>query len=129
MPTPYETIEQYCTANRKGTCTRDLAYSVYCQQYETLAKDPTLNAVAINTILLSNTSVIAHVRSAEDTLSKHVEDELKTIKKELSTKSFGMSIVSGVVGNLVYSLLLFLVFVLAKDQIASWLSSVSKGAP
>ncbi|TDK53837.1 hypothetical protein [Pseudomonas moraviensis] len=129
MPTPFEIIEQYCTRNRKSTCTRDLAYSVYCLQYETLAKDPTLTPAAINTILLSDTSVIAHVRSAEDTLSKHVEDELKRLKKELGAKSFGMSIVSGVVGNLVYSLLLVLVFVLAKDQIASWLSSVSQGTP
>ncbi|MGY2142201.1 hypothetical protein ACW9I5_05905 [Pseudomonas azotoformans] len=126
MPTPYETIEQHCTKNKINSCTRDLAFSVYCQQYETLAKDPTLTATAINTILLSSASVNAHVRAAEDALSKHVESELKNLKKELATKSFGWSILSGIVGNVLYSLLLILIFILAKDQIGTWLSSISK---
>lgn len=129
MPTPYEIIETYCTNSGKNNCTRDLAYSIYCQQYETLALDPSLTPAGINTMLLSNASIIAHVRSADDALAKHVEDELKRIRKELGNRSFGLSIVSGVVGNLVYSLLLVVIFVLAKDQVATWLASVSQVKP
>lgn len=126
MPTPYETIEQHCTKHKINPCIRDLAFSVYCQQYETLAKDPSLTPANINTILLSAASVNAHVRAAEDTLTKHVESELKSLKKELGTKSFGWSILSGIVGNVLYSLLLIVIFILAKDQIGTWLSSLSQ---
>ncbi|WP_128326240.1 hypothetical protein [Pseudomonas alkylphenolica] len=126
MPTPYEIIEQHCTKNKINACARDLAFSVYSQQYETLAQDPNLTPAAINTILLSNPSLAAHVRAAEDTLSKYVEGELKSLKRELGAKSFGWSILSGVFGNILYSLLLIVIFILAKDQIATWLSSISK---
>ena len=125
MPTPYETIDAYCKQNKKNNCVRDLAYSIYMQQSDLLSQDPSLTPAAIQTILLTDANLLAHVRSAEDALSAQVENEVKRIRKELGTKSFGMSIVSGVVGNIVYSLLLVVIFILAKDQISTWLSSLS----
>lgn len=125
MPTPYETIDAYCKQNKKNNCVRDLAYSIYTQQSDLLSQDPLLTPAAIQTMLLTDASLLAHVRSAEDALSAQVENEIKRIRKELGTKSFGMSIVSGVVGNIVYSLLLVVIFILAKDQISTWLSSIS----
>lgn len=129
MPTPYETIDGYCKQNKKNNCIRDLAYSIYTQQTDLLSQDPTLTPAAIQTMLLTDASLLAHVRSAEDALSAQVENELKQIRKELGTKSFGMSVLSGVVGNVVYSLLLVIIFVLAKDQISTWLSSLSAAKP
>lgn len=129
MPTPYEAIDSYCKQNKKNNCIRDLAYSVYTQQRDLLSQDPTLTPAAIQTMLLTDASLLAHVRSAEDALSAQVENEVKRIRKELGTKSFGMSIVSGVVGNIVYSLLLVIIFVLAKDQISTWLSSLASSKP
>jgi len=129
MPTPYETIDGYCKKNKKNNCIRDLAYSIYTQQADLLSQEPTLSSAAIQTMLLTDASLLAHVRSAEDALSAQVENELKQIRKELGTKSFGMSVLSGVVGNVVYSLLLVIIFVLAKDQISTWLSSLSAAKP
>ena len=125
MPTPYETIDTYCKHNKKNNCVRDLAYSIYTQQSDLLSQDPTLTPAAIQTMLLTDASLLAHIRSAEDALSAQIENEIKRIRKELGIKSFGMSIVSGVVGNIVYSLLLVIIFILAKDQIATWLASLS----
>lgn len=129
MPTPYEAIDSYCKQNKKNNCIRDLAYSVYTQQSDLLSQDRTLTPAAIQTMLLTEASLLAHVRSAEDALSAQVENEVKRIRKELGTKSFGVSIISGVVGNIVYSLLLVIIFVLAKDQIATWLSSLASSKP
>lgn len=129
MPTPYETIDSYCKQNKKNNCVRDLAYSIYTQQSDLLSKDPSLTSTAIQTMLLTDASLLAHVRSAEDALSAQVENEVKRIRKELGTKSFAVSVLSGVVGNVVYSLLLVIIFVLGKDQISTWLSSLSAGKP
>jgi hypothetical protein len=129
MPTPYETIDNYCKQNKKNNCIRDLAYSIYTQQSDLLSKDPDLTTTAIQTMLLTDASLLAHVRSAEDALASQVESEISRIRKELRTKSFGMSVLSGVTGNILYSLLLVIIFVLAKDQISTWLSTLSANIP
>ncbi|EQB5727883.1 MULTISPECIES: hypothetical protein [Enterobacter] len=129
MPTPYETIDNYCKQNKKNNCVRDLAYSIYTQQNDLLSQDQTLTPAAIQKMLLTDASLVAHIRSAEDALSAQVESEISRIRKELGTKSFGISVLSGVTGNIVYSLLLVIIFVLAKDQISTWLSSLSANTP
>jgi hypothetical protein len=129
MPRPYETIDNYCKQNKKNNCIRDLAYSIYTQQSDLLSQDLTLTSAAIQKMLLTDASLLAHVRSAEDALSSQVESEITRIRKELGTKSFGMSVLSGVTGNILYSLLLVIIFVLAKDQISTWLSTLSANTP
>lgn len=125
MPTPYEKIDSFCKQNKKNNCIRDLAYSIYTQQSDLLSKDPSLTPTVIQTILLTDASLLAHVRSAEDSLSSQVESEITRIRRELGAKSFGMSVLAGVTGNIVYSLLLVVIFFVAKDQISTWLSTLS----
>ncbi|WME84443.1 hypothetical protein [Stenotrophomonas maltophilia] len=125
MTTPFEKIAGHCEKSAKSIVVRDLAFSVYCQQYETLSKDVSLTPDAINKILLSEPNLISHIRTAEEAISAEVERNEAKIRREIALKGFGMSIVSGVVGNIAYSVLLLLVFFLARDQISSWLSSVA----
>ena len=124
MATPYQIIEKYCQDNKKNNCIRDLAYSIYMQQYEDLAKDPTLTSEAIQRILLTDNSIQSHIRSADEALADQIELEIKRVKKEIGTKSFWLSVLTGVIGNVAYSLLLVLIFYLAKDQIGAWLISL-----
>jgi len=128
-PTPFETISDYCARQRKNECVRDLAYSIYRQQFESLTKDknPTADAATISateTTLLSPGSLLAHVRSAEETLRKQFEDELKPIRQHATKDSFWFAVLTGIVGNIIYSILLIVLFVVAKDQLSSWLSSL-----
>lgn len=129
MPTPFEIIEEYCVSQRKNDCVRDLAYSIYRQQFELLIKDknPTTDAATIaatEQTLLSQGSLRAHIRAAEEVLRKQFEDELKPIKEHAAKDSFLFAVFTGIVGNIIYSLLLIILFIVAKDQLSSWLSSL-----
>ncbi|MFL6673760.1 MAG: hypothetical protein ACJ8LG_10765 [Massilia sp.] len=77
--------------------------------------------------MLSLGSLLAHVRTAEETLRKQFEDDLKPIKAHAVNDSFWFAVFIGIVGNIIYSLLLIILFIIAKDQLSSWLSSLVTG--
>ena len=124
MKTPFEIITDHCKANQKNTCIRDLAYSIYRQQFESLTRDASLDSNAIQATLLSAGNLNAHVRSAEDSLRTQFDEDLKPIKAKAKRESFLFSVSAGVIGNLAYSLVLILVFIIAKDQLTSWLTGL-----
>ncbi|MBD8741362.1 hypothetical protein IFR41_17685 [Pseudomonas fluorescens] len=124
MKTPFEVITEHCQQNQKNTCVRDLAYSIYRQQFESLTKDATLDAVAIQATLLSAGNLTAHVRSAEESLRTQFDEELKPIQAKATRDSFWFSVLTGVTGNIAYSILLIVIFIIAKDQLSSWLTGL-----
>jgi len=130
--TPFDVISDYCNAQDKNTVIRDLAYSIYRQQFESLSKDANGDQTSISAIqktLLSQGNLVAHVRTAEDMLNRQFQSELKPIHSKAAKVSFWMSVGSGIVGNILYSLLLILIFVVAKDQLSSWLSTLIEAKP
>lgn len=125
--TPFQVISEYCEEQEKNDCVRDLAYSIYRQQYESLTQGQNVDAAAIaatERTLLSPGSLLAHVRSAEEVLRKQFDDELKPFKARATRESFWFAVFTGIVGNIIYSLLLIILFVVAKDQLSGWLSSL-----
>ena len=134
MATPFETIADHCVRNSKNDCVRDLAFSIYRQQFESLTtnKNPPLDAAAIlatEQTLLAPGSLIAHTRAAEDILKTHFEDESNKIQSKIKRESFFYAVGTGIVGNIIYSLLLIILFAVAKDQLSSWLSSLVQDKP
>lgn len=130
--TPFEIIADHCQQQQKNACVRDLAYSIYRQQFESLTKDSGTDQKSIDATektLLSPGSLVAHVRSAEELLRKQFEDDLKPIKSRDKRDSFWFSVITGIVGNIIYSLLLIVLFIVAKDQLALWLSSLVQNKP
>lgn len=129
---PFEVIAEYCQQQQKNTCIRDLAYSIYRQQYESLTKDGTTDQTSIDAIqktLLSQGNLVAHVRSAEETLKKQFEEDIKPIQAKSTKDSFWFAVLTGVVGNIIYSLVLIVLFIVAKDQLSSWLTSLVQSKP
>lgn len=130
--TPFEFISEYCNDQEKNTVVRDLAYSIYRQQFESLTKDANGDQTSISAIqktLLSRGNLVAHVRTAEDMLDRQFQSELKPIHSKAAKDSFWLSVGSGVVSNILYSLLLIIIFVIAKDQLSSWLSTLIETKP
>jgi len=130
--TPFQILDDYCHENEKTQCVRDLAFSIYRQQFEDLTKDKANDQNAVNQVqevLLSQGNLVAHVRSAEEQLEKQFTDELNRIKKRTAKESFWMNMLSGIVGNVIYSLLLIILFIIAKDQLSTWLSSLLQQPP
>ena len=134
MTTPFEVIADHCVRNNKSDCVRDLAFSVYRQQFEslTLNKNPPLDVAAVQATeqtLLAPGSLIAHTRAAEEILRKQFEGEAQQIQTKMKRDSFWFAVSTGIVGNIIYSLLLIVLFIVAKDQLSSWLSSLVQDKP
>ncbi|MER0336177.1 hypothetical protein ABRZ81_23485 [Vibrio vulnificus] len=130
--TPFVVITEHCNKQDKNNVVRDLAYSIYRQQYESLTKDnpsDTNSIGAINKTLLSEGNLVAHVRSAEDLLKRQFKSELEPLQAKATKDSFWLSVASSIVGNVLYSLLLIIVFVIAKDQLGTWLQSLLEQQP
>lgn len=130
--TPFEVMSEYCNDQDKNTVVRDLAYSIYRQQFESLSKDANGDQTSIDAIqktLLSQGNLVAHVRSAEDMLDRQFQNELKPIQSKSTKDSFWLSVGGGIVSNILYSLLLIIIFVIAKDQLSSWLSTLIEVKP
>jgi len=134
VATPFETIADHCVRNNKSDCVRDLAFSIYQQQFEslTLGKTPPLDTAAVQATeqtLLAPGSLIAHTRAAEEILRKQFEGEANQLQSKMKRDAFWFSVGTGIVGNIIYSLLLIILFVVAKDQLSSWLSSLVQDKP
>ncbi|MBD7923171.1 hypothetical protein [Xanthomonas bonasiae] len=134
MATPFEIIAEHCARNNKSDCVRDLAFSIYRQQFEslTLDRNPPLDAaalVATEQTLLAPGSLIAHTRSAEEILKKQFDTEAGQLRSRMKRDSFWFAVGSGIVGNIIYSLLLIILFIVAKDQLSSWLSNLAQDKP
>lgn len=134
MATPFEMIADHCVRNNKSDCVRDLAFSIYRQQFEslTLGKNPPLDAAAVQATeqtLLAPGSLIAHTRSAEEILRKQFEGEASQLQSKMKRDAFWYAVGTGIVGNIIYSLLLIVLFAVAKDQLSSWLSSLVQDKP
>lgn len=130
--TPFEIITEYSQQQEKNSCIRDLAFSIYRQQFEALTKDPAIDQTSIDAIqktLLSAGNLVAHVRSAEEILRKQFEDDLKPIKAQATRDLFWFSVITGIVSNIIYSLLIIVLFIVAKDQLSSWLSNLVQNKP
>lgn len=134
MPTPFEIIADYCVRNNKNDCVRDLAYSVFRQQFESLTvnRNPQPDAAAIHATeqtLLAPGSLLAHTRAAEEMLKQQFAEETAKLASGMKRESFLYAVTTGVVGNIIYSLLLIVLFIVAKDQLSSWLSSLVQDKP
>lgn len=128
----FEVISEFCNDQDKNTCIRDLAYSIYRQQFESLTKDSGDDQTSIDAIqktLISDGNLAAHVRTAEDILKRQFQAELKPIQSKATKDSFWLSVGSGIVSNILYSLLLIILFVIAKDQLATWLATLIEQKP
>lgn len=134
MPTPLSTITDHCIRNNKSDCVRDLAFSVFQQQYEYIVSNanPPMTPAAITATeqtLLSPGSLVAHTRAAEETMRKQFEEDSQKIRSQMKRESFWISIMTGVIGNIAYSVLLIFFFFIGKDQLSSWLSSLVQDKP
>ncbi len=130
--TELQTVQEYCQQRSKSSVVTSLAYSIYQQQLEELVTENTNGNAAptdaeistMKTTLLSQNSLSAHVRFAEEMLSTEVDKAITPHINKEGSKTFWTSVGGSIVANFIYSILMILLFVVAQDQIGSWLSSL-----
>ena len=77
----------------------------------------------INTLLDENT-LESSLTSARKVLNNYENDIYKKLQKNMNKGSWIKNIGQSILANFIYSILLLIMFAVAKDQIASWLSSI-----
>ena len=131
---PFQRVERYCRDQRKSIAVRNIAYATFQQQFEEFVEDKIrghnppdeAQLETIRETLLSDKSIASHVRLAEEILSDATREAFKPFQRRENIKTFWLSAATGIVANVIYSILLIIVFVIAREQIATWLWSVTK---
>ena len=131
MSTPFQIIDTHCETNHKSTVVRNIAFGVYEQQLQELVADkteengqpPTDDELrTMKETLLSRNSLTSHVRLAEDMFAEQSKLHMKPLLKKHGSKEFWKGVGASIVANIIYSILLLVLFMVAQDQISSWLS-------
>lgn len=132
----YELINDYCTTKYEGVITqieRDFVLRKFLDSYfETVEKFKEDNGqepneseqqTIINSLLNENT-LLSYVDSAKNYYDRFKDGVENEIKKKQNKSSFWKSVLGSVLANLIYSIILIIVFYVAKDQISSWLTQI-----
>lgn len=121
MTGEYQTLTSYCKMQGKSLSIRNHAFCSYVEAYsEAIARNPD-NADVTSAALLTAQAMEGYITRAEIFESELIEKAIKPIINKQSSESFIRSVMSSTIGSFVFSLLLVIVFFLAKDQIKSWL--------
>lgn len=128
-----QVVQEYCRKNNKSAVITALTYSVFQKQFEELIEDNTdeegapskTKIDAMRMTLLSDASLNAHLRVAEEMQLSETQDVLQPFMRKESIKNFWHSVSASVVASFIYSVLLIVIFIVAQEQIGTWLSSLT----
>jgi hypothetical protein len=132
----FDTINQFCDDN-KETMTqvhrdfmiRKFAESYYSAIEERRKTNPNLTQVDKDNIrdVLLNKNNLENILVASQNNYNTIKDQYYVdFKKRIDKGSFLKSILASVIASVIYSVSLIFIFWIAKDQIASWLISLTK---
>jgi len=128
----YDRISEFCacysggliSATEKDFIIRSFLESYYSTIGRHTSPSEETKQVIIDTLLselsLTNFAISAN-QNYEQIRSNHRND----LQKSVTRKSFWMSLGASILANLIYSFILIIIFVVASEQIATWLLQLS----
>lgn len=132
----YDKINEYCTTKYDGVLVqpeRDYVLRKFLDSYyqavdkykEIHHSDPTPSEeqTIINS-LLNESTLLSYVDSAKNYYEKFKINIENDFKKKQDKPLFWKSVATSVLANLIYSIILIIIFWVAKDQIATWLTQL-----
>ncbi len=133
----YDKINEFCTEKTDGVLIQaerdyvlrkflDSYYAAISTYFESHNSYPsTKDEQTIVDSLLNKDNLTNYVDSAKiyyDKFKNNIENEFR---KKQDKPAFWKSVFISIFANLIYSLILFIVFLVAKDQIATWLMQLN----
>lgn len=131
MNTPYERIKNYCETKELSKLQQSILLNKFYENYNAMiaeykkgeGKDPDQNMLeAYETALLSDTNIQNNIKLVNEEIENAFKDRLKLFKLTTSFKEFSISVLSGVIGSFIFTLLLVLFLRLGQNQIKSWIA-------
>lgn len=136
--TTYDMINEYCTTRYEGVLVqaeRDYVLRKFLDSYieavekyksEHNSADPTAaEEQTIVNSLLNESTMKSYIDSAKGYYEKFQSNIENEVKKKQSAPAFWRSVFTSVLANLIYSIILIIIFFVAKDQITTWLTQLS----
>jgi len=129
----YDKINAYCTEKYDGVLIqpeRDYILRKFLDSYyeaiekykETNQTEPTeAEEQTIVNSLLNESTLLSYVDSAKGYYEKFVGNIENDLRKKQDRPAFWKNICGSILANLIYSIILIIIFFVAKDQIATWL--------
>ena len=132
--TAFQRIKALCKDEGQSEAISYIAHAIFQEHLENTIADrkaagtnlTSNDEENIRETLLTKQSIANHMRLAEEVLREETEKATKPFKRKETFGTFGMSVLTNIVGNLIYALVVILLFIVAKDQIASWLTSLTQ---
>lgn len=133
----YDQINDYCTTKYDGVLVqaeRDYVLRKFLDSYyEAVRKYKDLHQIdpppeeeqTIINSLLNESTLISYVDSAKNYYEKFRANIENDFKKKQDKPEFWKSVLSSILANLIYSIILIIIFFVAKDQIATWLTQLA----
>ena len=134
--TAYDRINEYCTSKSDGVLVqaeRDYVLRKFLESYyaaiERYKKEhntdpPAEEEKTIINSLLNDTTMRSFIDSAKIYYDKYKTNIENDLQKRLDKTGFWKSVGSSILANLLYSIILIIIFFVAKDQIGTWLTQL-----
>lgn len=132
----YDRINEFCTSQKDIVLLqpeRDYVLRKFLDSYYTAMEnhktqtgnEPTQEEIqTILTSLLNKNTLSSYVDSANKYYKDFIENKENDFKKQHNRSSFWKNVLGSVLANLLYSIILIIIFYVAKDQISSWLTQL-----
>lgn len=133
----YDIINNYCTSKYKGVLIqpeRDYVLRKFLDSYyesidrftETHKCPPTSEEEqTIIDSLLNESTLLSYIESSKNYYEKFRYNIENDVKKKMDKPAFLKNILTSILANLIYSVILIILFFVAKDQITTWLTQLT----
>ena len=129
----FETIQKFCVDNKLSKLHERILLHKYYEDYYTLIEDhkkkescdPSVDTIkGFNATLWNEMTLKTNVTLANDEIKNYTEKEINKIKRTQSNMAFWKSTLSSIVGSIIFTFLLILLFTLAQSQIKTWVNDL-----
>lgn len=123
---PFDVVTKYCLDHGKDFPVRNHAFAIFTQKFKAAVENHKENnqgritpkvEEALRQAQLSDNELKADVAEAERTIKSMEEEILRPYRDRSRLKKFGLSVLASILGALIFTALLFSLFVLAEDQV------------
>jgi hypothetical protein len=133
----YDIINNYCTSKYKGVLIqpeRDYVLRKFLDSYyesidrftETHKCPPTSEEEqTIIDSLLNESTLLSYIETSKNYYEKFRYNIENDVKKKMDKPAFLKNILTSILANLIYSVILIILFFVAKDQITTWLTQLT----
>lgn len=133
----YDIINNYCTSKYKGVLIqpeRDYVLRKFLDSYyesidrftETHKCPPTSEEEqTIIDSLLNERTLLSYIETSKNYYEKFRYNIENDVKKKMDKPAFLKNILTSILANLIYSVILIILFFVAKDQITTWLTQLT----